>query len=120
MQSAFPDAEVKGYDDLIGGLTCDPKDRHVLAAAIRANAEVIVTFNLKDFPATALDPYDLEAIHPDEFLLDQLDLFPVLTLDAVYEIASGYENPPMTPETLLDRLETAGVHRFVEAVREIL
>jgi predicted nucleic acid-binding protein len=116
MQYAFPDAEVTGYDDLIDGLRNDPKDRHVLAAAIRANAEVIVTFNLRDFPEDALVGYDLEVIHPDEFLLDQLDLYPSLTLLAVDEIASAYENPAMTTEEYLERLRSAGTPMFADAV----
>jgi predicted nucleic acid-binding protein len=70
MTRSFPDALVAGYESLTDGMTNHPKDRHVLAAAVRANAEVVVTFNLKDFPESALKPYDVEAIHPDEFLLD--------------------------------------------------
>ena len=57
-------------------MTNHPKDRHVLAAAVRANAEVIVTFNLNDFAEPALKPYDIAPIHPDEFLLDQLGPLP--------------------------------------------
>jgi len=60
-------------------MTNDPKDRHVLAAAVRGNADAMVTANLKDFPPTALAPYELEALHPDEFLLDQLALDPAAT-----------------------------------------
>ncbi len=76
MQDAFPDAEVTGYADLVPQMTCDDKDRHVLAAAVRGGAALIVTFNLVDFPHTALSPYSITAVHPDDFLLDQLDLFP--------------------------------------------
>lgn len=76
MRTAFADALVQGYEDLIPTMTNDPKDRHVIAAAIRANAEVIVTFNLRDFPDDSVVAYDIHAIHPDDFLLDQLDLFP--------------------------------------------
>src|SRR3954447_5092875 len=65
MSGSFPDALVTGYESLIDGMTNHPKDRHVLAAAVRANAEVIVTFNLSDFPPPALKPYDVAAIHPD-------------------------------------------------------
>jgi predicted nucleic acid-binding protein len=68
MQSAFPDAEVTGYDGLIDQMTCDPKDRHVLAAAVRSNAEVIVTFNLQDFPLESVAHYDIDVVHPAEFL----------------------------------------------------
>jgi predicted nucleic acid-binding protein len=66
MSRSFPDALVTGYESLIDGMTNHSKDRHVLAAAVRANAEVIVTFNLSDFPEPALKPYDIAAIHPDE------------------------------------------------------
>jgi predicted nucleic acid-binding protein len=59
MSHSFPDAMVTGYESLMEGLANDPKDRHVLAAAVRANAEVIVTFNLRDFPEPALKPYDV-------------------------------------------------------------
>ena len=59
---------------LIDGMTNHPKARHVLAAAVRANAEVIVTFNLADFPEQALKAYDIAAIHPDEFLPGRPDL----------------------------------------------
>jgi hypothetical protein len=62
MAQALPDACVTGYEDLIEGLTLpDINDRHVLAAAICCNASVIVTFNLKDFPSTALRPFGIEA-----------------------------------------------------------
>jgi predicted nucleic acid-binding protein len=64
MARSFPDAMVSGYESLIDGMTNDPKDRHVLAAAVRANAEVIVTFNVRDFPEPALKPYDILVVHP--------------------------------------------------------
>src|SRR5215475_11764640 len=76
MRRSFPDALSTGYETLVDNMTNEPKDRHVLAAAIRASAEVIVTFNIRDFPDAALKPFDITAIHPDEFLLDQLDLYP--------------------------------------------
>ncbi|WP_298182736.1 hypothetical protein [Saccharomonospora sp.] len=72
---AFPallDAEVEGYKDLIDAMKCDKKDRHVLAAAVRGNASVLVTANLKDFPTEALEPYDIRALSPDEFLWTSL------------------------------------------------
>ena len=62
------DAKVYGYEPLIEGLDLpDPDDRHVLAAAIRCNANAIVTFNLKDFPDASLRQSDIEVIHPDDF-----------------------------------------------------
>lgn len=76
MATAFPEAMVTGYENLIGGMTNEPKDRHVLAAAVHSDCEVIVTFNTSDFPPDSLSPHSLVAVRPDEFLLDQLDLYP--------------------------------------------
>jgi hypothetical protein len=76
MQRAFPDAEVRGYEALVESMTCDPKDRHVLAAAVRSQSEVLVTFNGDDFPEKSTAAYDIEVINTDDFLLDQLDLYP--------------------------------------------
>jgi predicted nucleic acid-binding protein len=58
MSRSFPDAMVTGYETPVDGMTNDPKDRHVAAAAVRASAEVIVTFNIRDFPESALKSYD--------------------------------------------------------------
>ena len=74
LRKAFPEAWIEGYKALEGGLTTHPKDRHVLAAAIKSGAQTIVTFNLKDFPSKALDPFDMEVIHPDHFLVNQFHL----------------------------------------------
>jgi predicted nucleic acid-binding protein len=112
MQHAFPDAEIRGYESLIDSMTCDEKDRHVLAAAVRANAEVLVTFNVDDFPAESTEPYDITLSHPDEFLLDQLDLYPGITLAVIRSQAAAYKSPEMTPGELLGRLAAAGVPRF--------
>jgi predicted nucleic acid-binding protein len=120
MTRSFPDALVAGYDSLTDGMTNHPKDRHVLAAAVRANAEVVVTFNLKDFPEPALKPYDVEAIHPDEFLLDQLDLYPGLTIDVLRHQAAAYRRVPNTVPDILVLLERAGVPRFAAEVRRHL
>jgi hypothetical protein len=74
LKKDFPEAWVSGYKDLERALRNDPKDRHVLAAAIRCGAQTIVTFNLKDFQTGALAEYDIEAVHPDEFLVNQFFL----------------------------------------------
>lgn len=64
MRRAFPDAEVSGYDTLIEAMECGPKDRHVLAAAVRGRAEVLVTFNTRDFPLKSTRDYDITVVHP--------------------------------------------------------
>jgi predicted nucleic acid-binding protein len=116
MQAAFPDAEVRGYESLIESMTCEEKDRHVLAAAVRANAEVLVTFNVDDFPAESTELYDITLSHPDEFLLDQLDLYPGITLAVLRSQSASYKSPEMTPEELLGRLAAAGTPRFAAEV----
>lgn len=120
MNRAFPDATVHGYETLIDGMENDPKDRHVLAGAVRANAEVIVTFNTKDFPDVALKPYDVLAVHPDDFLLDQLDLYPGLTLGVLGKQAASYRREPTTVPGVLALLERTGVPQFAAEVRRHL
>jgi hypothetical protein len=116
MNSTFPDAMVSGYADLVPQMNCDKKDRHVLAAAIRGGAAIIVTFNLGHFPDAALEPYQLAAVHPGDFLLDQLDLYPATVADAVTSVPGAYENPPVTIPGFLDILARSGVERFVSAI----
>lgn len=120
MRRAFLDAEVHGYETLIEEMTCDAKDRHVLAGAVRSHAEVLVTFNLTDFPKASVKPYDIEVVSPDDFLLDQLDLYPGLTVAALQAQAASYTSPPMTVEDLLGRLAAAGVPRFASEARRHL
>lgn len=72
----FPEARVAGYEKLAPLMTNDPKDRHVLAAAVKSNAQVIVTSNVKDFPRSSLSKWDVEARHPDQFLMDLYALDP--------------------------------------------
>jgi predicted nucleic acid-binding protein len=116
MQRSFPDAEVRGYQPLVGAMTCDPKDRHVLAAAVRGDAEVLVTFNVRDFPPESVEPYDITLVNPDDFLLDQLDLYPGVTLAALRAQAESYKTPAMSIEELLGHLAAAGVPKFAAEV----
>ncbi|WP_143515956.1 PIN domain-containing protein, partial [Pseudonocardia autotrophica] len=119
MRTAFPDAEVTGYEHLVDGLTCDPKDRHVLAAAVRANAEVLVTANLKDFPEHSTKSFDLRVVSPDDFLLDQLDLYPAPVLHCLEEQVDRYVavHGPATVSELCTALDRAGVPKFAAEVR---
>jgi len=93
MRRAFPDAEVRGYQNIVDTMTCDPKDRHVLAAAVRSDAAVLVTFNIGDFPDASTAAYDIMIVHPDDFLLDQLDLYPGHTVAALRDQARSYSAP---------------------------
>lgn len=119
MNAAVPDCLVTGYEDLIASLTLpDPDDRHVLAAAIRADAEVIVTFNLKDFPKAVLAGYDMEAQHPDDFLGSLLDAASGAVCGAVKRQREGLRNPPKTAEELLAILESQGLVQTVARLRQ--
>ncbi len=120
MRESFPDAEVRGYESLAESMTCDPKDRHVLAAAVRGGAEVLVSFNVSDFPAASTAPYDIAVVNPDDFLLDQLDLYPGATLAALRAQAASYKSPAMSVENLLGRLAASGVARFASEARRHL
>ncbi|AQP45764.1 hypothetical protein [Tessaracoccus flavus] len=98
-------------------MTNDPKDRHVLAAAVRGGAEVLVTFNTRHSSLESVERFDLEVVHLDDFLLDQLDLYHAPTLRALVELVEGYESPAMTIDDLLVALARAGVPKFVDAAR---
>lgn len=112
------DALVTGYESLIEGLQLpDPDDRHVLAAAIRGRADVIVTMNLKDFPADILTPFGLEAQHPDEFVLHLLHLSPEPVRKAAEHHRQRLKNPPKTLEDYLDTLEAQGLTQAVSVLR---
>jgi len=120
MRQAFPDAEVRGYENIVATMTCDPKDGHVLAAAVRSDAAVLVTFNIGDFPDTSTAAYDITVVHPDDFLLDQLDLYPGHTVAALRDQARSYSAPAMSIEDLLGRLASAGVPKFAAEARRHL
>lgn len=100
------DALISHYENLIEPLDLpDSNDRHVLAAAIKSRSDAIVTFNLKDFPVENIQPYDVEAIHPDEFISYQFDLAPSQVCSAVKAMRASLKSPPFTPKELLDALE---------------
>jgi hypothetical protein len=118
MNAHVMDCIVTGYEALIDAVTLpDPNDRHVLAAAIRAGANLIVTFNLKDFPEEALKPYGIEAQHPDDFLALQLDLAPNTVCGAVKRHRASLKNPPKNIEEYLVTLETQGLAQTVSRLR---
>lgn len=119
MNGHVRDCLVTGYEDLIETLELpDPDDRHVLAAAIRAGADVIVTTNLADFPGEVLARYAIEAQHPDEFIMHLLDLAPDLVCSAAKKQRESLKRPPMTVEQYLASLERHGLARTVAALRQ--
>lgn len=118
MNKAVRDCLVTGYEPLIDAVELpDRDDRHVLAAAIRARAQVIVTNNLKDFPPTALEPWGTEAKSPDDFILDQIDLSRDTVHGAVQRIADSMANPPASLADVLTMLERDGLVEASAALR---
>ncbi len=119
MEAALPDAEVDGFAPLIDTLSLpDPDDRHVLAAAIHAGAELIVTQNLKHFPAGALTPHGLEALTPDALLCRMLDAEPLATRAAVEKLRASLRKPPYDMAQLLARLGEVGLGEAVGRLSE--
>ncbi|MBB4315476.1 hypothetical protein GGD82_003380 [Roseospira marina] len=110
LESHARDARVTGFEPLIEGLVLpDENDRHVLAAAIKGRADLIVTNNLRDFPPDVLAQWDLEARHPDAFLVDQFHLSKSLFLEAVRTIRERLKNPPKHADQYLDALRKCGL-----------
>ena len=117
MNAHVRDCVVSGYEDLVPGLELpDPNDRHVLAAAIRTRASVIVTFNLKDFPNEYLAKYGLEAQHPDDFVTHLFDLNQAAVCGAVKAQRAALKKPSKSVDELLEAL---GQQRLPEAVSRL-
>lgn len=117
MHRAFPHSMVDRYEHLVPAMTNHPGDRHVLAACVSSPAETIVTFNLKDFPAEALEPHAVTVTHPDEFLLDQLDLHPEMTMRGLERMLTRNRWPPKDLAALGAQLERSGTPQFAGAIR---
>ena len=118
MNEAVRDCLVSGYEPLIEGLALpDPADRHVLAAAIKAGAQVIVTSNLKHFPAADLQRWDTEAKSPDDFILDQVGIDGQAVSACVQQIADSRTRPPQDIEDVLSQLERDGLLESIAALR---
>lgn len=115
MNEAVPDALVTGHEELIEGLTLpDPDDRHVLAAAIRCGASVIVTFNERDFPEDRLTPFGIEVQHPDEFIDNLFDLDPAAVVAAARKQRHALKHPPIEADRYLEILLKQGLIRTVK------
>lgn len=110
MQHAFPDALVSGYKELISRMTCDKKDRHVLAAADYPPAQTLVTFNLKDFPEESTKCLGIEVKHPDDFLLDALNLKSDVIVKQCRDALDNYCKYPQTPKSYCNFLSRQTPH----------
>ncbi|MAO60833.1 MAG: PIN domain-containing protein [Alcanivorax sp.] len=119
MNQAVPDCRVTGYENLIAGLTLpDPDDRHVLAAAVVAGAQLIVTFNLRDFPEAVLARFGIEAVHPDDFVVQQFDLHEARVIETAKNHRGSLKKPPKGVEEYLETLAAQGLVVTVDRLRE--
>lgn len=119
MDSHVRDAKVTGYESLIETLELpDPDDRHVLAAAIRCNADAIVTFNSKDFPAEHLAPYAVDVLHPDDFIHYQIDMSPAICCAAIKQQRIALQNPPLSVRDFLSILQRQQLPQTVSKLKE--
>ena len=119
MNAHVRDCLGEGYEPLIASVSLpDADDRHVLAAAIQARADVIVTFNLVDFPSAVLAAHGLEAQHPDEFLAHVIDLAPQAVSHAARTCRARLKNPPKTIDEYLETLAAQRLPQTVAFLRQ--
>lgn len=115
------DCVVTKYERLIPRMNLPhEEDNHVLAAAIRGRADVIVTQNLKHFPPEILSEYDLAAQHPDVFLTHIIDLYPGQFASAAKEHRLSLSRPAQTPNEYLNSLKKQGIVQTVTELRQFI
>jgi predicted nucleic acid-binding protein len=118
VNQAVPDCLVENYDSLIDSLVLpDLDDRHVLAAAIAGHADAIVTANLKDFPETVLAQHGIEAQHPDDFVMNQLELRPFEALEVIKRVRARMRNPARSVPELIELLEKSGLPQTAQYLK---
>jgi predicted nucleic acid-binding protein len=121
MREAVPDWEVPpaGWQALVACINLpDPNDHHVLAAAIAGHADCIVTSNLKDFPAAVVQPFGIEILHPDEFIIKQWDLDELAAVAAFKRMRARRKNPEATAEDFAQAMERNGLAATAERLRD--
>lgn len=115
MNLAFPDANVENFENFISGINLrDENDRHVVACAIRCNADVIVTFNIKDFSTKELAKFGIEIQNPDELISNLIDINPKIACKAFSKMVKRLKNPKKTVDEVLTTLEKCGLKKSIE------
>lgn len=118
MHTAFPESWVENYEPLIEGLTLpDPDDRHVLAAAVKAGAQAIVTNNLQDFPKNVLASFGIEPLSADQFMVRTVDLRPSAAMGALRRMRAGYISPPYKRNEFIDIFRRNGLIETAHLMR---
>lgn len=119
MRDAFPDAMVANHIGLADGIGLpDEGDRHVLSAAIRCSAQIIVTENKKDFPSAVLEKFDLEVLTADEFLVETFDLFQMDALRVMREVRLRLKDPSFEQSEFIMELTAKGLPQLAAELRE--
>lgn len=106
MTAAFPEALVHGHEELVARMPNEPGDRHVLAAALVAKVDVIVTDNVRHFPLESYEPLGIELQTADEFLAAAFDLAPHVMAAAFLQQVTDFRRPSLSPAQALSRLES--------------
>lgn len=120
MIEAVEGSLIEDYEDLIPSLTLpDADDRHILAAAIKAGADLILTANLKDFPLQTLTVWNLTAKHPDDFTTEMLDTDPEIVIAVVKEMRARRKRPPISAEDFLAQLKRQGLNNFADKLKRL-
>ena len=121
MNASVPDCLVMNYEKLANSIELpDPDDRHVVAAAIVGRADAIVTFNTRDFPEAVLRPYGIEVQHPDEFVMNQLQLHKIPALSAIKKMRMRWANPARSAQDLITAFELRGLPLTADLLREAI
>ncbi len=121
LHEAFPDAMVLNYEGLIEGLVLpDPNDRHILAAAIKTNANSIITNNIKHFPNDYLSSFGLSAMLPDDFLTDTIDLNTEKAKEAFKDMVLTKKNPNIGEYEMLDILRKRGLKNTADYLHTLI
>lgn len=120
MNQSVENALVTEYEYLIPNLTLpDPDDIHILATAIHSQADLIITFNLKDFPLSILKNYGIEAISPDDFILELIQMNESKVITTVTQHRKSLKNPPLTVEKYLQNLTNQRLIQTANILRNI-
>jgi hypothetical protein len=119
MDQAIDHDLIEGYERHIANLNLpDPDDRHVLAAAIEAGAEIVLTYNLRDFPVSVMTALGISALHPDEFLCQQMREEPALVMEVIEKMRMKRKRPEISQGQLLSKLARLSIPDFVRMLRE--
>lgn len=121
MEEAFPEALVTDYDHLLPCFTGGPDgdDAHVMAAAKQCDAAVIVTANLKDFPASLIGPLGIEAVNPDEFIADAIDVDQVVAVSVIKRLRARLKDPVLAPKDLIAQFRRLKLYQTADLLEPL-